>query len=92
MQRYLTSHGIHKGLKFDPEGRHGAAILTGGKSRKDGCTKLTITGPEGTVIHDGPRVLVRPNDPGSFPDTRLDRCFYVYSFFTTDLTGKLYTV
>jgi len=30
VKRYLTSHGIRKGLWFDPEGQHGQALLTGG--------------------------------------------------------------
>ncbi|KAH9899903.1 hypothetical protein C8Q73DRAFT_743742 [Cubamyces lactineus] len=28
VKRYLTSHGIRKGLWFDPEGRHGQALLS----------------------------------------------------------------
>ncbi|KAI0702899.1 hypothetical protein BC835DRAFT_1320187 [Cytidiella melzeri] len=30
VKRYLTSHGIRKGLWFDPDGHHGEALLTGG--------------------------------------------------------------
>ncbi|KAI0796702.1 hypothetical protein C8Q75DRAFT_710801 [Abortiporus biennis] len=30
VKRYLTSHGIRKGLWFDPNGRHGQALLAGG--------------------------------------------------------------
>ncbi|KAI0375603.1 hypothetical protein BV20DRAFT_959597 [Pilatotrama ljubarskyi] len=28
VKRYLTSHGVRKGLRFDPEGHHGQALLT----------------------------------------------------------------
>lgn len=35
VQRYLTSHGIRKGLRFNPEGRHGEALLTGGESHME---------------------------------------------------------
>jgi len=31
VKRYLTSHGIRKGLLFDPNGRHGQALLAGGE-------------------------------------------------------------
>lgn len=30
VKRYLTSHGIRKGLWYDPNGRHGQALLAGG--------------------------------------------------------------
>ncbi|EKM59225.1 uncharacterized protein PHACADRAFT_249515 [Phanerochaete carnosa HHB-10118-sp] len=30
VKRYLTSHGIRKGLWYDPEGIHGQALLSGG--------------------------------------------------------------
>ncbi|KAJ3570200.1 hypothetical protein NP233_g4560 [Leucocoprinus birnbaumii] len=29
IQKYLTSHGVKKGLWYDPEGRHGQALLAG---------------------------------------------------------------
>ncbi|CAL1700757.1 unnamed protein product [Somion occarium] len=35
VKRYLTSHGIRKGLWFDPHGRHGEALLSGGKGHKE---------------------------------------------------------
>ncbi len=35
MRQYLTSHGIRKGLKFDPEGRHGEALFTRGESHRE---------------------------------------------------------
>ncbi|CAL1707594.1 unnamed protein product [Somion occarium] len=35
VKRYLTSHGIRKGLWFDPDGRHGQALLTGGEGLKE---------------------------------------------------------
>ncbi|KAF8517787.1 hypothetical protein JB92DRAFT_2904540 [Gautieria morchelliformis] len=31
VQRYLRSHGVHKGLWFDPKGRHGQGLIAGGK-------------------------------------------------------------
>ena len=31
VKRYLTSHGIRKGLWFDPDGRHGQAMLSVGQ-------------------------------------------------------------
>jgi len=31
VKRYLTSHGIRKGLWFDPEGRHGQAMMFAGQ-------------------------------------------------------------
>ena len=30
VKRYLTSHGVKQGLIFNPEGRHGEALLVGG--------------------------------------------------------------
>ncbi|KAK7695883.1 hypothetical protein QCA50_000521 [Cerrena zonata] len=35
VKRYLTSHGIKKGLWFDPDGRHGQALLAGGEGHKE---------------------------------------------------------
>ena len=35
VKRYLTSHGIKKGLWFDPDGHHGQALLTGGKGHTE---------------------------------------------------------
>ncbi|KIP10713.1 hypothetical protein PHLGIDRAFT_65260 [Phlebiopsis gigantea 11061_1 CR5-6] len=35
VKRYLTSHGIRKGLWFDPDGRHGQALLAGGKEHAE---------------------------------------------------------
>ena len=29
VKRYLTSHGVRKGLWYDPKGRHGQALITG---------------------------------------------------------------
>ncbi|KAH7921825.1 hypothetical protein BV22DRAFT_1197913 [Leucogyrophana mollusca] len=30
VKRYLSSHGVRKGLYFDPDGSHGQALITGG--------------------------------------------------------------
>ncbi|KAF9567350.1 hypothetical protein CPC08DRAFT_627082, partial [Agrocybe pediades] len=35
IKKYLTSHGIRKNLWYDPEGRHGQALMTGGKGLKE---------------------------------------------------------
>ncbi|KDQ56378.1 hypothetical protein JAAARDRAFT_36545 [Jaapia argillacea MUCL 33604] len=35
VKRYLTSHGIRKGLWFDPDGRHGQALLVGGDGHSE---------------------------------------------------------
>ncbi|QRW02217.1 alpha/beta hydrolase family protein [Ceratobasidium sp. AG-Ba] len=29
VRRYLRSHGVRKGVRFDPEGRHGSALIAG---------------------------------------------------------------
>ena len=34
VKRYLKSHGIHKGLLFDPEARHGEILLASDKGMK----------------------------------------------------------
>ncbi|KAI0081737.1 hypothetical protein K474DRAFT_1612892 [Panus rudis PR-1116 ss-1] len=34
VKRYLTSHGIRKNLWFDPQGRHGQALLAGGEGHQ----------------------------------------------------------
>lgn len=31
IRRYLNQHGVKKGLWYDPNGRHGQALLAGGK-------------------------------------------------------------
>jgi len=31
VRRYLSSHGVRKNLWYDPEGRHGSALLKGGQ-------------------------------------------------------------
>jgi hypothetical protein len=33
--RYLRSHGVQKGLWYDPDGRHGQALLAGGKGHEE---------------------------------------------------------
>ncbi|TFK55949.1 hypothetical protein OE88DRAFT_1622651 [Heliocybe sulcata] len=35
IKKYLTSHGIRKGLWFDPDGRHGQALLAGGEGHAE---------------------------------------------------------
>ncbi|KII95108.1 hypothetical protein PLICRDRAFT_120922 [Plicaturopsis crispa FD-325 SS-3] len=35
VKRYLTSHGIRKGLWYDPNGRHGQALIRGGKGHAE---------------------------------------------------------
>ncbi|PFH52793.1 hypothetical protein AMATHDRAFT_1836 [Amanita thiersii Skay4041] len=30
VKKYLSSHGVKKGLRYDPEGRHGQALMAGG--------------------------------------------------------------
>lgn len=35
VKRYLTSHGVRKGLWYDPEGRHGQALVTGGNGHAE---------------------------------------------------------
>ncbi|CDO71256.1 hypothetical protein BN946_scf184908.g13 [Trametes cinnabarina] len=35
VKRYLTSHGIRKGLHFDPDGRHGQALLSGSPGHRE---------------------------------------------------------
>lgn len=35
VKRYLTSHGIRKGLWYDPDGHHGQALLTGGRGHTE---------------------------------------------------------
>jgi len=35
VKRYLTSHGVRKGLWFDPNGRHGQALITGGAGHNE---------------------------------------------------------
>ena len=35
MKRYLTSHGIRDGLWYDPNGRHGQALLVGGRAHNE---------------------------------------------------------
>ncbi|OSX60266.1 hypothetical protein POSPLADRAFT_1182745 [Postia placenta MAD-698-R-SB12] len=35
VRRYLTSHGIRKGLWYDPNGRHGQAMLSGSPGQKE---------------------------------------------------------
>jgi len=35
VKRYLTSHGIRKGLWYDPNGRHGQAMLYGSPGQKE---------------------------------------------------------
>ncbi|QRW16517.1 hypothetical protein RhiXN_04518 [Rhizoctonia solani] len=34
VRRYLRSHGIRKGVRFDPEGRHGSALVAGSEGLK----------------------------------------------------------
>jgi hypothetical protein len=29
VKRYLTSHGVRQNIWYDPEGRHGAALMNG---------------------------------------------------------------
>jgi hypothetical protein len=36
VRRYLRSHGVRKGLWYDPEGRHGQPLIIGGR----GHTKI----------------------------------------------------
>ncbi|KAF8591595.1 hypothetical protein K439DRAFT_1380658 [Ramaria rubella] len=40
VKRYLRSHGIRKGLKFDPKGRHGQALIADGESMQQVVTWL----------------------------------------------------
>ena len=35
VKRYLNSHGINKGLRFDPNGHHGQALMPGGPGRRE---------------------------------------------------------
>ncbi|KAI0938058.1 hypothetical protein AcV7_003357 [Taiwanofungus camphoratus] len=35
VKRYLTSHGVRKGLWFDPHGRHGQAMLPGSPGQRE---------------------------------------------------------
>ena len=35
MKRYLTSHGVRDGLWYDPNGRHGQALLVGGHAHNE---------------------------------------------------------
>ncbi|CCM03181.1 uncharacterized protein FIBRA_05303 [Fibroporia radiculosa] len=35
VKRYLTSHGIRKGIWYDPNGRHGQAMLSGSPGHKE---------------------------------------------------------
>ncbi|TFY78761.1 hypothetical protein EWM64_g5252 [Hericium alpestre] len=35
VKRYLTSHGVRKGLWYDPNGRHGSALNRGGEGLKE---------------------------------------------------------
>lgn len=32
VKKYLTSHGVRKGLMFDPEARHGQSLIVGGSA------------------------------------------------------------
>ncbi|CAE6365280.1 unnamed protein product [Rhizoctonia solani] len=34
VRRYLRSHGIRKGVRFDPDGRHGSALVAGSEGLK----------------------------------------------------------
>jgi hypothetical protein len=34
VRRYLRSHGVRKGVRFDPEGRHGSALVAGSEGLK----------------------------------------------------------
>lgn len=34
VRRYLRSHGVRRGVQFDPEGRHGSALVAGSEGLK----------------------------------------------------------
>jgi hypothetical protein len=34
VRRYLRSHGVRKGVRFDPDGRHGSALVAGSEGLK----------------------------------------------------------
>jgi hypothetical protein len=35
VKRYLSSHGVRKGIVYDPTGRHGSALLGGSSGFQD---------------------------------------------------------